>query len=280
MGDIDSAGDNVDRVEKIKEEIDTYIELGYLYVRPYTNKIYLYNNSGESVQIDLTGLQKKEIKQIVEYARARASEKRKEVKSDFEDLEEEIEEGKKKKKRATVAGKRYTLEALDRSHATIIRNLTEATGWFAEALHEIGFYSTLIAMQQAKVSPEELYDKILEFKDPEKFSKFVKDYLVALLEASEDAKEIMKLRKKLEVKKLKIEIYKEVCNMLLEQRSELLSQLTNALNVMCEDCLREFQRLELIRKFGKFGGGGDGGGNREIASETERTAGRGSESFS
>ena len=71
-----------------------------------------------------------------------------------------------KEAKSETAGKRFTLQALDQAHAKVARNLVEQISWFADVLHEIGFYAVVTAMQVAKVDPNDYYQKILEFKDP------------------------------------------------------------------------------------------------------------------
>lgn len=64
--------------------------------------------------------------------------------------------------------------------------------WFADVLNEIGFYATLLAMQSTKVPPEKLYGMIAEFEDPRAFAEFVREHLIALFEAKEEANQTIK----------------------------------------------------------------------------------------
>lgn len=140
------------------------------------------------------------------------------------DLKEE--DVKKQKKPKTLGyqqagtGRKITLKALDRSHARIVQNVTERISWFADVLNEIGFYATLLAMQVAKVPPEELYTRIEEFDNPQRFVAFVREYLNVLFEAKEEAQEIIKYREKLMALEGKLAVLEEVIDHLKRQRDE------------------------------------------------------------
>jgi len=178
---------------------------------------------------------------------------------EVEDVEEELEGSKSKKLKKSSdhqrpgTGREITLEALDKSHAKIVQNVTERVSWFADVLNEIGFYATLLAMQVAKVPPEELYTKIAEFKNPQSFAAFVKEYLNALFQAKEKAREIIKYRKKLMALDVKLALLEEVAEQLKQQRDEAIMNLYivsyAAASTMDRDQLREYLQKVAISQF-------------------------------
>jgi hypothetical protein len=231
---------------------------------------------GESESIKIayfTDEEKKELKrQLQEYARRVREELREQEKLERSTEEESKKRGRSSGSTTAGTGRRFTLEALDRSHAKIVRNLTEATGWFADVLNEVGFYAVIIAMQHAKVPPEELYERVVQFKDPAEFSRFVKDHLAALFEASEDAHALIELRKQLDVLDAKLVLLKEAFNNIKNQRDETLMMLQTATASMCDECLKRFMLAWMSVKYGlsvrmggvEFGGTvGEGSGEEE-----------------
>ncbi len=229
---------------EIIQEIQDYIRNGFCMTPHFARQIlYLKDPTGKYQRVDLRGLDPELAKKIREYARDYAAAYR-------------IEHGLAKNpertalKKKTLTGKLKTLEALDRSHAKIVTNLTEATGWFADVLAEVGFYATLIAMQHAKVPPDELYDEIVRFKDPNEFAEFVKNHLTALLEAKEDAHALVSLRKTLDRMEVKIVLLEEALERLKMQRDEAILMVHTATAAMCDDCLKRFMTAWIATKYG------------------------------
>jgi len=280
--------------EKYIEEIFKLIERGF-WRTPILSKgwLYLYNDLDESERINLQIFTPNEQKEIQRQAREYAKRKREEVKQEYEKAEaEETAATEEKKKRGrppgstTVGiGRKYTVEQLDRSHAKIVRNLTEATGWFADVLHEIGFYATIIAMQHAKVPPEELYEQVVKFKDPAEFSAYVKDHLAALLEATEDAQILMDLRRQLDIMDAKLLLLQEAYHRLKGQRDELTLMVHTATASMCDACMKRFILSWMSVKYGlsvrldQMGGVEDGRAVGEGVGEEEGDTGGRGEAF-
>jgi len=276
--------------ERYIEEIFKLIDRGF-WRTPILSRgwLYLYNDLDESERINLQIFTPSEQKEIQRRAREYAKKKREEAKQEYERAEEEEMSTEEKKKRGrpqgstTVGiGRKYTVEQLDRSHAKIVRNLTEATGWFADVLHEIGFYATIIAMQHAKVPPDELYEQVVKFKDPEEFSAYVKDHLAALLEATEDAQILMDLRRQLDIMDAKLLLLQEAYKRLKGQRDELTLMVHTATASMCDACMKRFILSWMSVKYGlsvrleQMGGVEDGRAVSEGFGEEEGdTGGRG-----
>ena len=196
--------------------------------------------------------------------------------------------GETRNKTQVGTGRKHTLEALDQSHAQIVESVTERISWFADVLHEIGFYATLIALQHAKVpipaTPEErneLYERIAEFEDPRKFVDFVREHLTALLEVSEDARKILELRKEIDILETELALSDMAINKLKAQKQELMLQLYTALASMCEECMMRYNMSWLVAKYGlalSQGGVVSGGGRvDQISGEEEGSSGGGSE---
>jgi len=248
-------------VYEVLDDVFALIEQGFHRTpKLAANKLYLYNELGENKVIDLSSFSKEEQKKIHEKARKYAKQVRDELRrlEKQERVEQEKEKEEKKKEKRTRegsyqqagTGRKITLEALDRSHAKLVQNITERVSWFADVLNEIGFYATLIAMQQAKVPPAELYDRILDFKDPQEFADFVREHLVALLEAKEEAQKIIEYRKKLDVMDAKLAMLEEIIEQLKQQRDQATIALYAAVSTMDEEQLRNFVLNLMVAQYG------------------------------
>ncbi len=128
-------------------------------------------------------------------------EKAEEVKEMLKEMKkEETKKPKREEKERAEhvgVGKRITLEALDRTQAKVASRLLENVSWFSEAVHNIGFYSTIIALQYAKVDPNEIEQRITQFKDAEEFASFVKKQLSELYsKGGEKARKLLELEEK------------------------------------------------------------------------------------
>jgi len=255
-------------IEEKKSEVKELIDAGY-FKTPKLNPagwLYLYNERKEHEKVDLTELDEEEQREVLEFAKTEAKKKRDELKK------QKQQAGESSEKSTVGLGRKHTIEMLDKSHAQIVRNLTDATGWFADVLHEIGFYATIIAMQHAKVPPEELYEQVVRFKDPAEFSEYVKDHLAALLEATEDAQKLVELRKELDLMDAKLILLREAYQRLKNQRDELAMMVHTATASMCDDCMKRFILSWMSVKYGlsvRLGGMNDGGVVGEGVSQEE-----------
>jgi len=226
-------------------------------------KLYLYNKIGQSKSFDLSSFSREEQMRIHEKAKEYARKRREELKEEEKlrklkqqkELKEESKRGNKAKSKKSDyqqagTGRRITLEELDRSHAKIVKHITERVGWFADVLNEVGFYATLIAMQYAKVPINEIYDRIVDFSDPYEFVDFVRTNLNALFEAKEEARAIVELRKKVDALELKAIALEEIINELKNQRDQATLALYAAVSTMDEDQLRQFIMNLMVAQFG------------------------------
>jgi len=90
-------------------------------------------------------------------------------------------------RRFTGTGISEVMRTLGREYSEILKVTLEKTAWFNKALVEVGWISTLMAFQYARVDPKDVARKVEEFKDPENFVDFVVRHLQAMLQASADA---------------------------------------------------------------------------------------------
>lgn len=238
-----------EELESLLQEVLGKVREGYFHkVVLSKGHLYLYDVTGDSVAFDLDGFSKKEQKQIKDIAQKEA----KRIRDLFR--EGDSQEQKKSKSRSTGGtssiGRRFTFEALDRAHAKIVRNVTEHLEWFADVVNELGFFAVIIAMQAANIPPEELYGRILQFRDPQEFSEYVKDHLIALLEAAEDAKKLIELRKKLDALDFKLAVLEEALEEIKKQRDQATLALYAAVSAMNEEQLRQFVLNLMVAQYG------------------------------
>jgi len=132
------------------------------------------------------------------------------------------------------------LRMLDREYGHIVSRVTDHVDWFVEALFKIGWYSTMLAFQYAKVPIEELDDYVRKFGSADEFANYVRRQLVAMIQAASDATKILELEE--EVKGLMAKAdYLEAClKKAIEQRDNAIMQLRTAIACMCEKCLRRW----------------------------------------
>mgnify|MGYP000156110309 CR=1 FL=1 len=129
---------------------------------------------------------------------------------------------------------------LDEEYAEIIRRVTEKTNWFMDALMDIGWYSTMMAFQIAKVPIDKIDEKISTFKDPKEFSNYIKELLGAMIQASAEASKIVELEDELRTLRAEVEYYDALLREAIAQRDRISMLLRGAIASMCEDCLRRF----------------------------------------
>jgi hypothetical protein len=84
-------------------------------------------------------------------------------------------------------GFREVYRALGQEYADIIRMVTERTGWFVEALVNIGWWSVVAAFQYARIEPKDIPRRIERYRDSEAFVRDVTNYLTAMIQASSGA---------------------------------------------------------------------------------------------
>jgi len=150
------------------------------------------------------------------------------------DKEAESEEAR------AVGPTREVTRALDREYARMLQRLTEKTGWFIDAMSEIGWYSTMLAFQYAKVDINRLEEKVSEFRDAGAFADYVKKMLSAMIQASHDAARVLELEEENRALEAGYDYALEVARQAIEQRDHVLQLLRAAIMSMCEQDLRRF----------------------------------------
>lgn len=114
-------------------------------------------------------------------------------------------------------------------------------------MYDVGFYSTMIALQYAKVDPNEIEQRVAQFKDAKEFANFVKRYLSALYQASADAAKILELEDKnreLKERMKKLEAENVYLEYLLNRANRKIKMLDEVVQLMfigaCNWCKQKF----------------------------------------
>ena len=177
-------------------------------------------------------IKKSVVNEAPEYFQEKAEKKKK-----SEGKSEEKSEKSEKEKKTTVTT--APLRILDRSYAEILTHLTSKLDWFGEVMMQVGFTSTMIALQSANVNISESFERIEEFRDnPRAFIEYIDRYLSALWKAKEEAQNIVQLEEERDKLALKLYIALTALENLKKQRDEYYMKTKVAISCMCPDCLR------------------------------------------
>jgi hypothetical protein len=129
---------------------------------------------------------------------------------------------------------------LDHAYSELISQLTEKTSWFNQTLTEIGFYSTLLAFQAARIPPGKIPEQIEKFKDAEEFTKYVKNQLASLMIAVQNSERLLEL----EDEKRDLEAENQLLESLLQTSLETVNKLSTlfkmAMALMTPEQLKQF----------------------------------------
>jgi len=178
-------------------------------------------------------IKKAVVNEAPEYFQEKPAEKKKKSEGKSEEKSEKSE--KEKKTTVTTA----PLRILDRSYAEILTHLTSKLDWFGEVMMQVGFTSTMIALQSANVNISESFERIEEFRDnPRAFIEYIDRYLSALWKAKEEAQNIVQLEEERDKLALKLYIALTALENLKKQRDEYYMKTKVAISCMCPDCLR------------------------------------------
>jgi AcrR family transcriptional regulator len=129
------------------------------------------------------------------------------------------------------------MKVLGSEYADMLKTVLEKTQWFTEALVNIGWLSTIAAFQYARVDPKDIPKKLSEFQDSEKFIEFVGKYLIAMIQGSADATNII-LEKDRELSKW-------------VNASKTLAAIVKGLKVQVKDLTRQLEIAQsLMTKYG------------------------------
>jgi len=178
-------------------------------------------------------------KAVVESAPEYFQEKPAEKKKKSEGKSEEKSEKSEKEKKTTVTT--APLRILDRSYAEILTHLTAKVDWFGEVMMQVGFTSTMIALQSANINVSESFERIEEFRDnPRAFVQYIDRYLSALWKAKEHAQDIVELEEERDKLALKLYIALTALENLKKQRDDYFMKARVAISSMCPECLRRY----------------------------------------
>jgi len=201
---------------------------------------------------------------------------------DFEEKEggdtipqNERSRGKKKTDKGVRASKdalKPVEKLLGESYAKTLVPTLESLEWWNTAKELIAWHSIMIALQVAKVDPQEIIRKAEEFRDPVKFANYIKELLSAMVEAIDDASVIQQYREELEDTQRQL----EACLLLLDKQAERIKELeadiSFALQRLSRKDLLEFYVWKgFIQPSILFGGkvgvdyGSGGGSDEEIS---------------
>jgi len=184
--------------------------------------------------------------------------------------------GSRKKERGPKASKdalKPVEKLLGESYAKTLVPTLESLEWWNTAKELIAWHSIMIALQVAKVDPQEIVKKAEEFQDPVKFADYVKELLSAMVEAIDDATVIQQYKVELEDTQRQL----EACMFILDKQAERIRELESDLSF----ALQRLSKKDLLAFYvwkgyiqpsvlfgGKVGGGvdngGGGSGNEEI----------------
>jgi hypothetical protein len=160
-----------------------------------------------------------------------------------EELGEEEEEGERPPPAPRRPYQRLRVQiarTLDQEYAHLISQLTEKTGWFNQVLTDLGFYSTLLAFQAARVPPAKIPEQVEKFRNPEEFTRFVKDQLSALMRAVQESERILDLEDQVRDLEAENELLAATLEQAIEQASSLATLLKVAMALMPPQSLRQF----------------------------------------
>jgi len=178
-------------------------------------------------------------KSVVNEAPEYFQEKKEKGKEKGKGKSEEKSEKSEKEKKTTVTT--APLRILDRSYAEILTHLTAKLDWFSEVMTQIGFTSTMIALQSANINISESFERIEEFRDnPQAFVQYIDRYLSALWKAKEEAQNIVELEEERDKLALKLYIALTALENLKKQRDDYFMKARVAISSMCPDCLRRY----------------------------------------
>ena len=133
-----------------------------------------------------------------------------------------------------------------RDSQPLLKGIVEKVSWMQDAIYDLGFFSLLVSMQTAKVTPENLYQLVERFRDKDEFLRYAMRHMVALLEASRDAARILELEDRARLLAAQLEFTKWVAERLREERDTILLDLRTAIASMDAESLRKFSNAKVL----------------------------------
>ena len=128
----------------------------------------------------------------------------------------------------------------------LIKGIVEKVSWMQDVIYDIGFASLMLALQFAKVPPENVYQLLERFNDKDAFEKFVLRNLGALLEASRDAARIVELEDENRALAAQLEFAKWLLEKVKAERDSLLADFRMAIASMDEVSLRRWTNSKIM----------------------------------
>ena len=168
------------------------------------------------------------------------------------------------------------VRALDSSYAGVVRKVMEQVDWFTTAIHEIGLGATFMAFQIAKVDPRDVFNKVMEFRDPEAFVDYVLGIFASIPEVLYDAMVLQEYKDKLSQYRAMFRIAVEKIKVLMQENRDLIFMLESLLSMTPSDVrnswFEKMLKLEMLKSMTLFRRGGKGG--EPGANSEEEVSGR------
>ena len=114
-----------------------------------------------------------------------------------EEVKKEVKETKTTKPPIPATYIQSFLKTVDKNLATTFTKFAEQVDWFTTAVNEIGLFAIITAMSTMKLTPDELEERLFSYRNPYEFVHDVVERLMALFRATEDAKAVYNLQKKI-----------------------------------------------------------------------------------
>jgi len=213
------------------EELEEKIREGWTLYQTKRDGKWWAVRKGETPQY----IKKAVVNEAPEYFQEKKAEKKEKGKGKSG---EKSEKSEKEKKTTVITA---PVRILDKSYAEILTHLTSKLDWFGEVMMQVGFTSTMIALQSANVSVSESFERIEEFRDnPQAFIRYIDRYLSALWKAKEEAQNIVELEEERDKLSLKLYIALTALENLKKQRDDYYLKARVAISSMCPECLRRY----------------------------------------
>jgi len=216
------------------EELEEKLREGWTLYQTKKDGKWWAVRKGETPQY----IKKAVVNEAPEYFQEKKTKKKEKGKGKSEEKSEKSEKSEKEKKTTVTTA---PLRILDRSYAEILTHLTTKLDWFGEVMMQVGFTSTMIALQSANVNISESFERIEEFREnPKAFVEYIDRYLSALWKAKEEAQNIVQLEEERDKLALKLYLALTALDNLKRQRDDYYMKARVAISSMCPECLRRY----------------------------------------
>jgi hypothetical protein len=149
----------------------------------------------------------------------------------------------------------------------LITDLIKKTEHYQKMIFQMGQDCFLISMQTAKINPADLALKLSDFEEGDKMISFVRDRLVALVQASKNGDIIQIQTDEIRALSGKLIWTEQLLEMYAKQKAEFEKRLQIAISCMDKDAMGRFLNAILMgdvvmKNIGNFTPGGNGGNGK------------------